>query len=124
MATGSISNINVITPFQKGDTLTFGSYSGVFFAQTASASIIRIFMPLPKPVASGVTVKMYGTFSAKVAENKDVNFTIGSSSNPVTMTLTGNGAFYSYSASSNIFTQNCPVILEGRNGYSVIVNFT
>lgn len=108
-----------ILPYKAGDTVTFSDGQGVFFGMTTNGKIMIIMIPLPKPIASGVTVKMYGSFVAKVGTTSH-NISVGSASSPVTCTQTPNGLQYQHSVGSNTWDGNAPTCLRASSGPVVL----
>lgn len=113
MASGTIQRPPTIVPYKSGETLNLSDV--VCAGQTTSARIMRIYFTLPKPAASGVSVKMYCNFTAKIGVNQSYSLTIGSSSSPVNLAYSGVPGYYyySYTASANSWKTNSAVALYG-----------
>lgn len=120
MASGTIPCF--IEPYQAGETITWTTGEGPFIGQTASQKIIRIMIPLCKPIAEGLTVKLYGHFVAKIG-GSSYAIVVGSASSPVTASRTPNGVSYQYTASSNQWTANQVAVLAASGDGPVVLKF-
>jgi hypothetical protein len=116
MASGRIMNMIPVRPYQKGDSITIPAWNGILVGQTISAKGMRIYIPLPKPVASGVTAKGSGRLQAAIGKGSIYSFNVSTT----TLNICANSVWFTYTHGSNVWTTNCSVaMITGNSGFTI-----
>jgi hypothetical protein len=120
MATGTYK-IEKVMPILPGDSVEFVNLAGPIIGIAFDRVRLGIYIPLWRPVADGVTAKIWGDFTCKM-DGLSQNITIGSSSDPKEMTnITPNCLHYDYDHPSNVWTANSVVTICNNGGVGGII---
>ena len=120
MAIGTY-NIEKVRPIMSGDSINFANMDGPIIGIAFSRVRLAIYIPLWRPVADGVTAKIWGDFACK-QDGLSQNITIGSASEPKEFNnITPNCLHYDYDHPSNVWTANSVVTICNAGGVGGII---